>query len=473
MMKFKFFLISTLFLFSYSGNAQDQVQQKIDYYLSQAKLDSAKLFIYDQLDTDLEISERNGLNYQMVKVLFIRSEYNEALELAFSALETIGSEEQKVKFNFMIACIYSAISDFHTSIDYFDLVIENNRDSSLSVQTYLLLSELHLELSDSLNAKISINKAHDITTQSTLDDKLKNHVAMQYNFFNGNYELCKQQNFSIIKDSTSFLNTKSYAYSMIGSCLLKQDSLEEASKYFDQFLTLTIETNDPEQIKVAAKNLILVYEKIGNQEKANSYHKIYNEALNNPSGFSIEKYRELYDIEKNRELEFIKARTTKQYLLIGFILFSILGMGIYFLFKKKQKQNPIEGETKKSAAKKIVVNSIELEKISVAIDQFIADQKYLTPNITRKSFCTKNDIKSERYLSHYINDKYKKSFSSFVNDLRIEYAYNQIHSDSNLRNYKIEEIAKECGFGSKKSFERVFLAKYNVTPYKLISNLSS
>jgi len=99
-------------------------------------------------------------------------------------------------------------------------------------------------------------------------------------------------------------------------------------------------------------------------------------------------------------------------------------------------------------------------------------QLFLTPNITRKSFCADSGIKSERYLSQFINEKYKKSFSVFINDLRIEHAYNRIQN-SKFRNYKIEEIAKECGFGSKKSFERTFLAKYNETPYKLISRLTS
>ena len=101
------------------------------------------------------------------------------------------------------------------------------------------------------------------------------------------------------------------------------------------------------------------------------------------------------------------------------------------------------------------------------------EKKYLTPNITRKSFCLENDIKSERYLSHYINEKYKKSFSVFLNDLRIVHAYNRLQNDSKFRNYKIDEIAKESGFGSKKSFERVFVSKYKETPFKFISKLTA
>ena len=70
-------------------------------------------------------------------------------------------------------------------------------------------------------------------------------------------------------------------------------------------------------------------------------------------------------------------------------------------------------------------------------------------------------------------EKYNKSVSVFINDLRIDYAYNRIQTDKKFRNYKIEEIAKSCGFGSKKSFERAFVANYNQTPYKFISGLTS
>ncbi len=448
----------------------DAVQQKINYYISQAKLDSAKTYIHTNLDKVNQKEKKSALNYQLVKVLFIQSSYNEALEHAFNSLDVIDDEQQRVKFNFMIGCIYSAITDYHKSIEYFDLVVEHSQDTSLMVQTHLLLSQLHLDLGDDVNAGKSITEAYKITSLSKEDSKLKNHVAMQYNFYNKNYELCKQQNFKIIRDTTSFLNAKSYAYSMIGDCLIQQDSLTEATTYFDEFLQLTIETKDPEQIKVAATKLIDVYEKLGNQEKANTYHKMYNEAVGDSLSFSIEKYRELYTVEKNRELSIAKTKNVRNYLIFGAILIVFILVGVYYYFKSKKKETP--NILEKTPGKKIVISDHEIEKITKAIDQLKTKQLFLTPNITRKSFCADSGIKSERYLSHYINEEYKKSFSVFVNDLRIEYAYHRIQNDKIFRSYKIEEIAKACGFGSKKSFERVFSATYNETPYKLISRIT-
>lgn len=453
------------------GQENDTIQQKIDYFISQSKLDSAKIYINTNINKLSQNEDKSALNYQLVKVLFMQSSYKEALAKAFNSLDAMDNEQEKVKFNFMIGVIYSVISDYDKSIEYFDLVIKNNQDPSLSVQTYLLLSNLHLNKNDSINAGNSLTEAYRITKGSSLDIKTKNHVAMQYSFYTKDYELCKALNFKTIKDSTSFLNAKSYAYSMVGDCLVKQDSLITATKYFDEFLKLTVETKDPEQIKVAASKLIEVYEKLNNQEKANAYHKIYNEAVNDSLSFSVEKYRDLYNIEKNRELKSAKTNNKIRYLVFGLILLLLVGFGIYYYSKLKKENKEIFDSFKKSPGKKISISDREIEKIVAAINKLEKEQLFLKPNITRKSLCAESSIKSERYLSEYINEKYKKSFSVFINDLRVDYAFNRIKNDKKFRHYKIEEIAKDCGFGSKKSFERAFSAKYHQTPYKFISSL--
>ncbi len=474
MAKFKYILFFILCLLTNISLASpDTIQQKIDYYIAQAQFDSAKIYIQTNLDDINQRHSISSLNYQLVKVLFIQSNYKESLKKAFYALDKIdNSEEQTVKYNFIIACIYSAIKDYKKSIDYFDLVVSDSKDSSIMVKSHLLSSELYLELKDSTNAQRSLAAAYKITNHSNLDSKLKNHVSIQYNFFSKNYELCKQQNLKIIEDTTSFLNAKSYALSMLGDCLIKQDSLLKASKYLDDFLVLTLKTNDPEQVKVAAKKLIEVYEKLGSQEKANTYHKIYNEAVSDSLSFSIEKYRELLYIEKNRDLNASKTKNLRTYLLFGLSLLFIFSFGVYYYFKNKNVVQESDSKNQNAPIKKIIISDIEVGKIEKAINQLIVKQLFLTPKITRNSFCIDHKIKSERYLSHYINTEYKKSFSVFINDLRIEYAYNRIHNDSKFRNYRIEEIAKASGFGSKKSFERAFVAKYKETPYKVILRIT-
>jgi len=473
MARLKFLLLILLGFLATTSNANvDTLQHKINTYFAQGKFQDAKEYITTNLESAYKKEEVNLLNYQLVKVLFIQSDYDKALKTAFNSLDKVGNKHEEVKFNFMIGCIYSAISDYGKSVEYFEEVTRFSIDSSLTVQTQLLLSELHLELQDSVKALKVLTDAHELSKNSSLDKKMKDHVSMQYNFHSQNYELCKEQNFKILKDTSSFLNAQTFAYSMIGECLIKQDSLEQASKYLDEFLKLTFKTKDPEQIKIAAQKLIDINEKLGHQEKANSYHKIYNEAENDTMSFSIEKYRELYNVEKNREASISQSNFVKNYVILISSFLVLIGLLLYFYLKSKNSVQPISFEEEKIPSKKINISDKELSKISYSVDNFISNKKYLTPNITRKSFCKLNDIKSERYLSHYINQKFDKSFSVFLSDLRIEYAYDRIQSDGVFRNYRIEEIAKASGFGSKKSFERVFSAKYGISPFKFISSIT-
>jgi len=450
----------------------DTLQYKIDNYFAQGKFEEAKTFINENLKTAYKKQEINLLNYQLVKVLFIQSDYDQALQTAFTSVDKIDNKLEAVKFNFMIGCIYSAISDYGKSVEYFEEVTKFSVDSSLTVQTQLLLSELHLELQDSTKALKVLTEAHQMTKNSSLDQKMRDHVSMQYNFHSKNYKLCKEQNFKIIQDTSNFLSARTFAYSMIGECLIKQDSLNEATKYLDEFLKLTFKTKDPEQIKIAAQKLIDINEKLGFQEKANSYHKIYNEADNDTMSFSIEKYRELYNVEKNREVSINKSNFIKNYVALISSFLVLIGLLAYFYLRSKNSAEPISFEEEKLPSKKITISDKEMTKLTDSVNLFISENKFLTANITRKSFCKVNDIKSERYLSQYINDKYNKSFSVFLSDLRVEYAYKRIQTDEIFRNYRIEEIAKTSGFGSKKSFERVFSTKYGISPFKFISSLT-
>ncbi len=469
------FLLCLSFLAISAFTIPDSVQQNINSYISKAEFDVAKLYIQKNLNSSSQKENISALNYQLVKILFIQSDYQEALQKAFYALDKFdNSKKQIVQYNFIIGCIYSAVKDYSKSIEYLDLVIRDSYDSSLVVKAHLLTSELHVELNDSTKAQESLTAAYQITNQSSLDPKLKEHVSIQYNFFTQNYERCKQQNFKIIQDTFSFLNAKSYAFSMIGDCLIKQDSLVEATHYLERFLDLTFKTKDPEQVQIAAKKLIDVYEQLGIQEKANVYHKIYNEAVNDSLSFSIEKYRGLLDVEEKRAQDRSQSKSNRNKLLLGLCTLLLLSAGIYFSFKKKNLPltSPLSTDVKEPT-KKIVISEVELKKLKQAIEQLVVQQQFLTPKITRKSFCKEHGIKSERYLSHYVNSEFEKSFPIFINDLRIEYAFNRLQTDSVFRNYRIEEIAKASGFGSKKSFERAFLAKYAETPFKVITNLNS
>jgi YesN/AraC family two-component response regulator len=69
-----------------------------------------------------------------------------------------------------------------------------------------------------------------------------------------------------------------------------------------------------------------------------------------------------------------------------------------------------------------------------------------------------------KYLSKIINIHYKKNFSSYINDLRIQYLLKELKTDDSLKTDTIKLLAKKAGFGSTEAFSKTFKKYTGVNP---------
>ena len=77
------------------------------------------------------------------------------------------------------------------------------------------------------------------------------------------------------------------------------------------------------------------------------------------------------------------------------------------------------------------------------------------------------------YLSKVINNCKGKNFTTYINELRIDYAINKIKCDAKFRRYTISAIADEVGFNNAESFSKAFYKKTGIYPSYFINNLNS
>lgn len=70
---------------------------------------------------------------------------------------------------------------------------------------------------------------------------------------------------------------------------------------------------------------------------------------------------------------------------------------------------------------------------------------------------------SQSHLSRLIRQYYGMSLKQYINDLRLHRAYN----DMILTNKSAEEIAEELGFSSFSHFNKIFKARFSITPAAL------
>ncbi|WP_298346221.1 helix-turn-helix domain-containing protein [uncultured Algibacter sp.] len=141
-------------------------------------------------------------------------------------------------------------------------------------------------------------------------------------------------------------------------------------------------------------------------------------------------------------------------LSFSFILYLII---LLFIFRNKKSISFFE-EKEKYENKKI--NNETVKQISKRINVVKNKKLYLNPNLTINNVAKELNV-SQHTLSQILNNNFDKSFSLFINELRVEKAKELL----TLQNqYTIEAIGYESGFNSKSTFFTTFKKITGYTP---------
>ena len=111
-----------------------------------------------------------------------------------------------------------------------------------------------------------------------------------------------------------------------------------------------------------------------------------------------------------------------------------------------------------------------VETILKELKNFEKNKDYLNSNITIQNLAQKLNTNS-KYLSIVINAKKQKSFTQYVNDLRIDNMVNELKINKSIRKYTITAIAEEAGFNTAESFSKAFYKRTGLKPSYFIKEL--
>ena len=114
----------------------------------------------------------------------------------------------------------------------------------------------------------------------------------------------------------------------------------------------------------------------------------------------------------------------------------------------------------------------DLEEWKVKVEQLMTvEREFENPDLTLSHFSQSLAINPKK-LSQIINQGFKMNFNDFVNYYRTEAVIEKFKSgEHNLQNFL--EIAFECGFNSKSTFNRAFKKHTSLTPKEYLKkNLS-
>ena len=126
-----------------------------------------------------------------------------------------------------------------------------------------------------------------------------------------------------------------------------------------------------------------------------------------------------------------------------------------------------EKEAEKIEDRKTLLSEKELEKTKNKLKLLMEEDKiYLEPNLTLTDLSRQLGVNST-VLSFAINNGFGKNFNDFVNEFRIDEVKQKLKNtdDSTLLN-----VAFDCGFNSKATFNRAFKKFTGVSPKEFVSN---
>lgn len=137
-----------------------------------------------------------------------------------------------------------------------------------------------------------------------------------------------------------------------------------------------------------------------------------------------------------------------------------------------EEQEEIENEFKEEIENENFV--LKSETIEEILDKLIKlEEKKL---FLRQDYTLHNVAKrlktNTAYLSKVINSELDKSFSTYVNELRINYIIIELKNNAKLRSYSIQGIANEIGYKSSESFSKYFRIATGISPTTYIKNIN-
>jgi len=173
------------------------------------------------------------------------------------------------------------------------------------------------------------------------------------------------------------------------------------------------------------------------------------------------------------EAEYLQLIETQKrlwnYIFYGVsIFFIVLIFGLFFFFRIQSKTVI---EIKQETDPKIFNIPDKTEKeLLHKLNLYESSGNFTQKNISLKTLSQQLET-NPRYLSEIVNKHKNTNFSTYINELRIDYIIKKLKEYPDYRKYKVSYLAEECGFSSHSLFTTVFKNKVGVSPIDYIQDL--
>ncbi len=140
--------------------------------------------------------------------------------------------------------------------------------------------------------------------------------------------------------------------------------------------------------------------------------------------------------------------------------------------EKKSSMLSFKEEKQLENAQVVTLNLDEEKEIQLLqkLKELEEKKVFLNQDFTLQ-FVAKKIKTNTTYLSYVVNKNFEKTFSEYVNELKINYVVNKMITNSLYRKYSTQAIAESVGYKNATSFARSFNKKTGLSPVQFAQKL--
>ncbi|UCA58271.1 helix-turn-helix domain-containing protein [Chryseobacterium rhizoplanae] len=459
--------------------------------------------------------------YLMKGNLYFKYDYlKKALDNYIIALQYAKDQKDQKQIayaNINIAYLNNYLGKYAEAAKIFRYYLYNpnnitNESQHNQIRVSLINCYIELNKLDSANILIKEGQTSAFTGKSK-------YSVNQYLYFSG-YSNLKQKKYTIaineLAKTYNFFssindNNANYALYSLGKCYDGLNNKEKAVEYFIRLDSNIQKTNITfPELREVYTYIIDYYKEKNDKEKQLYYIDRFlkvDKKLDEQFEYLSTELPKKYDTPKllqEKEDIINDLKNRKRILYTSISILAIILLLVLFLYYKAKKtaskhrkiaQELIHSIEKRSfesinrVKKEVpelsqVSENVETEStvktvpeevtlsILKELETFESKQLFLKNGITLASLA-KNIKTNTSYLSETINNHKGKNFTSYLNDLRIDYVLERLVKDKKFRSYKLPAIAEEIGYNNVQVFSVAFKKKTGTTPAIYIKEIEN
>ena len=275
----------------------------------------------------------------------------------------------------------------------------------------------------------------------------------------------------------------------IAECNFFLGNYTKAKQIFDE-----LSQDDLDQYRLVINRVRLnyyyanIYQELGDVDQSLKYSKAFNEEIHSYyrdlseeklSSFTANELKSKQKIINDLDIANTNVKRKDYYIKTGVTALGIIVMLVIFYLRQQKKRfkRKVDNLLKhiSELEKSHQDNSIPLEEekamaILTKLKKIEKQQLYTSQSYSLNKVAKKIGSNST-YVSQAVNTYWKKSFTEYTNELRINYILLKLKNDKKYQKFKLEAIAESVGYKSLRSFNKHFKAQTGLLPKLYISLL--